>query len=144
LTPKIFKYILIRSLKQRKFAEYYIFLEEALSYYSEFQMLKLKQQHKAQLMDAKEKNVMRLVDQFKHDQLCIIKNEEPCEYKYGVIRGQFKHVVKMLRLFNVHEKNIILQLDINAGINLWNKCKEALPIQHEKLHKSTTTCNFNI
>ena len=90
-------------------------------------------------MEAKEKNIMHLIDQVKHDQLCIIRNEEPCEYKYGVIRGQFKHVVKMLRLFNVHEKNIILQLDINAGINLWNKCKEALPIQHEKLHKSTTS-----
>ena len=103
-TPKTFKYILMRSIKQRKFAEYYLFLEEALSYYSEFQKLRLKQQQKFQLMDVKEKGIMRLVDQFKHGQLCIIRNEEPCEYKYGVIRGQFKHVVKMLRLFNVHEK----------------------------------------
>ena len=90
-------------------------------------------------MTAKEKNIMRLVDQFKHDQLCIIRNKEPCEYKYSVFRGQCKHVIKMLRKYNVHEDNIILQLPINAGIDLWNKCKETLPIQHEKLHKSTTT-----
>jgi len=41
LTLKTFKYILMRSIKQRKFAEYYLFLEEALSYYSEFQKLRL-------------------------------------------------------------------------------------------------------
>ena len=68
LTPKTFKKCLIRSLKQQKYADYYLFLEEALSYYSEFQKLKLKQQHKVQLMDAKEKSIMTLVDQFKHDQ----------------------------------------------------------------------------
>ena len=44
LTPKAFKMCLIRSLKQQKYAEYYLFLEEVLTYYSEFQKLLLKQQ----------------------------------------------------------------------------------------------------
>ena len=41
LHPRLFKFILIRSKNNTVYAEYYIFLEEAIKYYSDFQVLKL-------------------------------------------------------------------------------------------------------
>ena len=42
LLPETFKYILIRSLKQRKYADYYLMLEKCVKYYNEYQIQLLK------------------------------------------------------------------------------------------------------
>ena len=42
LTPKCFKKILMRNQKTDKYADYYLFLEELVKYYSDYQILKFK------------------------------------------------------------------------------------------------------
>ena len=41
LHPRLFKLILVRSRNNDTYAKYYIFLEEAIKHYSDFQVLKL-------------------------------------------------------------------------------------------------------
>lgn len=51
LHPKCFKKLLIRSLKNQKYADYYLFLEEIIKYYNEYQLSLIKNK----LMDVNEK-----------------------------------------------------------------------------------------
>ena len=51
LHPKCFKMLLMRSLKTKKYANYYLFLEEIIKYYNEYQLSLIKNK----LMDVNEK-----------------------------------------------------------------------------------------
>ena len=66
----------MRSLKTKKYALCYLFLEEVISLFSDFQIQKLQ----TDLFIANNRNAMALEDKGKYDQICIIKRPEPPKY----------------------------------------------------------------
>ena len=81
--PRAFKMCLIRSLKTRKYAEYYLFLEEVIYWFNKFQIQKLE----TDLFIANNKKIMDLIDKDKLDQVCIVKRIGKYTYKYNIIGG---------------------------------------------------------
>ena len=67
--PRAFKICLMRSLKTRKYAEYYLFLEEVIYWFNKFQIQKLE----TDLFIANNNKIMDLIDKDKLDQVCIVK-----------------------------------------------------------------------
>ena len=130
LHPTFFKKVLIRSRNTDKYADYYLFLEEVIFLFSEFQIQKLE----TDLFIANNKKVMNLMDKDKLDQVCIVKRIGKSTYKYNVIRGQRKHVTKVLKENEIEKDDILLQLDVPAGVNFWSKCKEEILIQRERVY----------
>ena len=121
---------LIRSLKTRKYADYYLFLEEVISLFSRFQIQKLE----TDLFVANFKKVMDLQDKDKHDQLCIIKRPDTPKYRFKEIRGQIKHINKVLKENNFKTDDVFLQLNVPSGVNFYNKVKEDISIQRERVY----------
>ena len=77
---------------------------------------------------------MDLVDKDKLYQVCIVKRIGDPKYKYNVIRGQRKHVAKVLKENDIEQyDDIFLQLDISSGINFFNKVKEESHSQLQNL-----------
>ena len=56
-----------RSLKTRKYARYYLFLEEVIYWFNKFQIQKLE----TDFFIANNKKIMDLIDKDKLDQVCI-------------------------------------------------------------------------
>ena len=75
--PRAFKICLMRSLKKRKYAEYYLFLEEVIYWFNKFQIQKLE----TDLFIANNKKIMDLIDKDKLDQVCIVKRIGDPKYK---------------------------------------------------------------
>ena len=130
LKPDTFKMCLIRSLKTRKYARYYLFLEEVIYWFNKFQIQKLE----TDLFIANNKKIMNLMDNDKLDQVCIVKRIGNPKYKYNVIRGQRKHVTKVLKENDIEKDDILLLLDIPSGISFFNKVKEEITIQRERVY----------
>ena len=65
-------------------------------------------------------------------------NRRP-KYKYNVIRGQRKHVTKVLKGNDIENDDILLQSDIPSGINFFNKVKEEIPIHRERVYTDKIT-----
>ena len=125
-----FKKVLIRSRNTDKYADYYLFLEEVIFLFSEFQIQKLETDY----FIANNNKVMHLMDKDKLDQVCIVKRIGNPKYKYNVIRGQRKHVTKVLKDNDIVNDDILLQLNVPGGINFWSKCKEEIPIHRERVY----------
>ena len=103
--PRAFKMCLIRSLKTRKYAEYYLFLEEVIYWFNKFQIQKLE----TDLFIANNKKIMDLIDEDKLDQVFIVKRIGDPKYKYNVIRAQRKHVTKVLKENEIEKDDRLLQ-----------------------------------
>ena len=130
LKPDTFKMCLIRSLKTRKYARYYLFLEEVIYWFNKFQIQKLE----TDLFIANNKKIMDLIDKDKLDQVCIDKRTCDPKYKYNVIRGQRKHVTKVIKDNDIKNDDVLILLNVPAGINFWSKCKEEIPIHRERVY----------
>ena len=74
------------------------------------------------------------MDNDKVVQVCIVKRIGNPKYKYNVIRGQRKHVTKVLKENDIEKDDILLLLDIPSGINFFNKVKEEITIQRERVY----------
>ena len=53
---------------------------------------------------------MNLMDKDKLDQVCIVKRIGKSTYKYTVIRGQRKHVTKVVKENDINKSDILRQL----------------------------------
>ena len=82
---------------------------------------------------------MDLMDNDKLDQVCIVKRIGNPKYKYNVIRGQRKHVTKVLKENDIEKDDILLLLNIPSGINFFNKVKEEITIQRERVYTDKIT-----
>ena len=82
---------------------------------------------------------MNLMDKDKLDQVCIVKRIGKYTYKYNVIRGQRKYVTKVLKENDIEKDDILLQLDVPAGVNFWSKCKEEILIERERVYVNKTS-----
>ena len=110
LKPDTFKMCLIRSLRTRKYARYYFFLEEVIYWFNKFQIQKLE----TDLFIANNKKIMDLIDKDKLDQVCIVKRIGHPKYKYNVLRGQRKHVTKVLKEYDIIISLISKRRDYNS------------------------------
>ena len=95
LKPDTFKMCLIRSLKTRKSARYYLFLEEVIYWFNKFQIQKLE----TDLFIANNKKIMDLIDKDKLDQVCIVKRIGYPKYKYNVIRIAYRTILLCILIF---------------------------------------------
>ena len=88
---RLFKLILIRSRNNDTYAKYYIFLEEAIKHYSDFQIMKLQDK----LNKTKTISILNLIDKDTLDRFIMAKNISNKEYPYLNIRGQERHIRKV-------------------------------------------------
>ena len=126
LKPEIFKMLLIRSKKTRKYAEYYILLESAIKYFSDYQILKLNK--KINLICGN--RVLDLENQDKKERLVIIKLCNPLVfnkivYDYQVFRGQTKRISDLLQELN-DDFEILIDINTCHANNLFNAVKEQM------------------
>ena len=110
-------------------------MEEVINWFSRFQIQKLQ----TELFIANNRKVMALEDKSKYDQKCIIKRPNNPKYKYKEIRGQLKHINKVIKTNDFKADDILIQLDVPAGINMWNKVKEEISIQRERVYIDKTS-----
>ena len=61
---------------------------------------------------------MDLIDKDKLDQVCIVKRTCDPKYKYNVIRGQRKHVTKVIKDNDIKKDDVLILLNVPAGINI--------------------------
>ena len=120
--PRLFKLILIRSRNNDTYAKYYIFLEEAIKHYSDFQIMKLQDK----LNKTKTISILNLIDKDTLDRFIMAKNINNKRYPYLNIRGQERHVRKVMRECEITEDDILIDLNVPHAINFFNKCKEVL------------------
>ena len=122
LHPRLFKLILIRSRNNDTYAKYYIFLEEAIKHYSDFQILKLvdKLNKKSTI------SILNLIDKDTLDRFVMAKNINNKRYPYLNIRWQERHVRKVMRECEITEDVILIDLNVPHAINFFNNCKEVL------------------
>jgi len=122
LHPRLFKFILIRSKNNTVYAEYYIFLEEAIKHYSDFQIMKLEDK----LNKKSTISILNLIDKDTLDRFVLAKNSSNKEYPYLNIRGQERHIRKVKKECEITESDILIDLNVPHAINFFNKCKEVL------------------
>jgi len=140
LHPRLFKFILIRSKNNTVYAEYYIFLEEAIKHYSDFQVLKLQDK----LNKKSTISILNLIDKDTLDRFIMAKNISNKEYPYLNIRGQERHIRKVMKECEILESDILIDLNVPHAINFFNKCKEVLKkhIIYEVKYISKANDNF--
>ena len=129
LHPKTFKKILIRSRNTDKYTDYYLLLEECITYYNNYQILQLKQK----LMNICNNRILELEDDDKKECFVLLRNNDYIDYPYSVIRGQMKNLQKTLTKLKKTltklkktKNDIIINIPCCYANNLHNKIKERL------------------
>ena len=155
LKPKCFKIILIRSRNTKKFAEYYLFLEDCIKYYNDFEKLKL--EHK--INEINKIKLLKLENSQTLDNYMIIKCDEDTlhirkykgveyiykhdyvKFPYATIKGSDKNVSKTMKHNRFKIQNIIYSKQLPSQSNFNKKLVESLGqhIVREKIFYSKTT-----
>ena len=113
LPPRLFKLILIRSRNNDTYAKYYIFLEEAIKHYSDFQVMKPEDKvNKKSTI-----SILNLIDKDTLDRFVMAKNISNKEYPYLNIRGQERHIRKVMKKCEIPESDILIDLNVPHAIN---------------------------
>ena len=122
LSSDAFKMICMKSLKTKKYTQYFILLEKAIKYYNQYQIQKLK----IKIQSICEDRVLKLQDIEKSECFVILKNSEFKNYPYSVIRGQQRNLNKTLTKLSKTNDDIICRIPCCYANNLYNKIKENL------------------
>ena len=122
MTSDVFKMICMRSLKTKKYAQYFILLEKCIKYYNDYQFLKI--QNKLDIIC--NDRVLNLDNPEKKERFIIVFRNEALINQYAVIRTQIKHVKDILRKIGHEESDIIINIPCCYANNLYNKIKEQL------------------
>ena len=132
LHPRTFKLILMRSKNTLKYSQYYIFLEECIKYYNDFQMIKLNQKLNNICID----RVLELDNKDKLERFVIVFRNEALLRPYAIIRTQIKHLKATHTRIGKDESDILVNIDCCYANNLYNRIKEELKghIEFEKKH----------
>ena len=145
LNPKVFKKCLIRSLKNQKYADYYLLLEDCVNYYNEYQILQLK--HK--INEINKNKILELEESDTLDHFVIVKSSKYVKYPYATIKGSQKNLDATLNDLELTEDNIILHLKVPSQQNFHKRIKEVLKKEYEqdafivKQRKYINKCNSN-
>ena len=103
---------MIRSRNNDTYAKYYIFLEEAIKHYSDFQVLKLQDK----LNKKSTISILNLIDKDTLDRFVMAKNIDNKEYPYLNIRGQERHIRKVMKECEISESDILIDLNVPHAI----------------------------
>ena len=71
-------------------------------------------------------SILNLIDKDTLDRFVMAKNINNKRYPYLNIRGQERHVRKVMRECEITESDILIDLNVPHAINFFNKCKEVL------------------
>ena len=121
LHPKSFKKILMRSRKQDKYADYFLLLEEAITYYNDFQIMKLQNK----LKEVQKKSILDLEKFNTLENFIIFRTRDP-KYKYGIIRGTNENVREVKADLRIDEEDIIEAFVVPHASNFWKRIREKL------------------
>ena len=122
LKPKAFKFCLIRSKNTKRFAHYYLLLEEGITHYNQYQILQLEHKIKDICVD----RVLKLGNEEKNECFVLARNNMFKSHPYFVIRGQIRNYKRNLRENKCLEEDVILNIPCCYANNLYNKIKEKL------------------
>ena len=122
LSPKAFKFCLIRSKNTKRFAHYYLLLEEGITHYNQYQILQLEHKIKDICVD----RVLKLENEEKSECFVLARNNMFKSHPYFVIRGQIRNYKRNLRENKCLEEDVILNIPCCYANNLYNKIKEKL------------------
>ena len=97
LKPKTFKFLLMRSLKTTKYANYYLLLEQAIAYYNEFQIMKLQ----SELNEVKKDRILKLPNhEDNHDNFFVVKRNPRVEFTWVYKKQQGEWIKRVDSVFN--------------------------------------------
>jgi len=134
LHPRTFKFCLIRSLKTKKYARYYIFLEEAIKHYNEYRIMRMGDA----LREKSSLSVLKLETKETRDNFVLFRTKD-ADYPYYAVRGQTSNVKNQMLARNYTDDDIILQLKLPHGVNFFNKVKER--IKKKNIHYKLNDIN---
>ena len=89
-------------------------------------------------------SILNLIDKDTLDRFIMAKNISNKEYPYLNIRGQERHIRKVMKECEIPESDILIDLNVPHAINFFNKCKEVLKkhIIYEVKYISKANDNF--
>ena len=138
LHPRAFKICLIRSLKTKKYAKYYLLLEECIKYYNDYQnklkekyIIKLKdkiniQKDNLKIKDDKIDNLIQQNDKILHNNKELLEKSKAMEERSKKMEAQLNEALERLDLTN----------------DKLDDTKEELEEAHEKIDTTNNTLNL--
>ena len=139
LSPRCMKILLMRSLKTKKYAYYYLFLEEIVKYFSDYQIQKLNHnlnKNKSSIYNLNNEIHNEIV---KQDKLFYTIDELENNMKSGI------YALQVNKQGNLESTKIIRSTDFNNVINEIIKFEEDnFNINTEKIFFKETVGNMNI
>ena len=113
---------MIRSKSTKKYAQYYLFLEEAIFYYNQYEKLKLQNK----INEINQFKLLRLEKGDTLDNYVIVRDDRKKVFKYAIIRGSTKFFKETLHELDLSDQNIILRIILPHAMNFNKKIKEQL------------------
>ncbi len=128
LKPKFFKFILIRSMNTRKYADYYLFLEEAIFYYNQYEKLKLENK----INEINKLKLLKLQKSETLDNFVIVKDDRKKTFKYATIKGSTKNLRETLNDLDLTDENVIFRVYCPYAMNFNKRIKEELKVHYKR------------
>jgi len=129
LHPRLFKLILIRSKNTKKYARYYLLLEEAISYYNDFQILKLQNK----LKETQTLAVLQLEKFNTFENFVIFESNQPI-FKYGIIKGSNDNIRDVKHDLKISDEDVIYEKKVPSASNFYKRIREKLRPYFERQH----------
>ena len=147
MTSDVFKMICMRSLKTKKYAQYFILLEKCIKYYNDYQVLKLNDKiNKISKVKLIELSNNKTLDNFvivkcdvdtmivtKYNNRKIVKSHDYITYSYALVKGQNKNIHNVMKECNLKVSNILIELEVPSHQNFTIRIKELLKDQFVRL-----------
>ena len=152
----------MRSLKTQKYADYYLFLEEIISHFNDFQIMKLQNE----VLEVKKDRILKLSDSNTYESFCVVKRSPEIEFtliydkyqkewfkrfdsvfNYMMIRGSYKNVEIVMRKEQINDEDVVFRNDnIPCSLNFKKKILEELKeyIRPQKIYLKISEDNEQI
>ena len=138
LHPRAFKICLMRSLKTKKYAKYYLLLEECIKYFNEYQN-KLKEKYNVKL---------KLKIENKNNKICLLEQKINKLLEDNKITHKHNEEIKIMN-DELIKRSHKMELQLNDTLekldethNILGETKDELEITNEKLDTTDKTLNI--
>ena len=145
LHPRAFKICLMRSLKTKKYAKYYLLLEECIKYFNEYQN-KLKEKYNINLklkIESKNNKICQLeqkIDKLLEDNKITHKHNEEMKKYNEEMKIINNELIKRSQKMELQLNDTLEKLDETH--NILGETKDELEITNEKLDTTDKTLNI--
>ena len=147
LKGEIFKTILMRSKNTRKYADYYLLLEKAIFYYSQYEKLKLEEKiNKISKIKLLELSNNKTLDNFvvvkcdpdtlivtRYKNRKVVSSHDCITYPYALIKGKNRNIHSVMNECNLKVSNILIELEVPSHQNFTIRIKEILKNNFSRL-----------